>query len=109
MAFEEKYTSCYILLTDQILLSTLSNFIFLHYQKRQNKNLNILRTRIISKVKQKPFFIIFKWPSVATNCLRRGSGSLKKAMMKRFILRKRHRNEKKPQNYCSRLYKNEHK
>ena len=51
--------------------------IFLHDRKSQDKNLNILRTKVAFKVKQKMFLIIFKGPSVARNCLRPGSGPLK--------------------------------
>ena len=49
------------------------------------KNLNILRTKRAFEVKSKAFFIIFKWFSVAKNCRRPESASLKLTRLLRLI------------------------
>ena len=43
----------------------------------QDKNLNILRTKKAFKVKQNPFFIIFKEFSVAKTCFKPDNAPLK--------------------------------
>ena len=101
MIFQEKWFSCYILLTDQISLSDFlyflkylticvlwlfvnqavasqnlkitASFLSSHFatsRKSQDKNLNILRMKTAFEMKQKAFFIIFKWLSVTKNWFR---------------------------------------
>ena len=53
---------------------------FATWPKSQDKNLNILRTKRSSEVKQKAIFIIFKMISFAKNCLLPKSALLRKKM-----------------------------
>ena len=70
MVFEEKYLSCYILLTDQISLPDCLYFLikpfFYITKKSGQKNVNTSRTKRVFNVKWKVFFIIFKGFSVAS-------------------------------------------
>ena len=65
-------------MTSQISKLTLS-FLSRHFStwpKRQDKNLNNLRTKRVFKMKQKAFCVTFKWVLVAKNCLRPGRAPL---------------------------------
>ena len=65
--------------TSQNLKLTLSfqSSCFATWPKRQDKNLNILRTKRAFEVKQKAFFIIFKGLSFAKNYLKTESAPLR--------------------------------
>ena len=74
--------SASLLSCDVIVFKTNLTFLIIsiHFSTRpksQEKKLNILRTKIIFKVKEKAFFIFFKGFSVAKNCLRPESTSLR--------------------------------
>ena len=58
MIFEVKLFSSYILLTGQISMFRCLSFV--RYWAIRDKNLDILRKKKGIKMKQKPFFIIFK-------------------------------------------------
>ena len=62
-----------------VLCSVLLSKRFPTWLKRQNKSLNISRTKKTFKVNQKAFFIISSWLSVFRRCLRHESVFLRKA------------------------------
>ena len=62
-----------------VLCSVLLSKGFPTWLKRQNKSLNISRTKRTFKIKQKTFFIISNWLSIFKSCLRHESVFLRKA------------------------------